>query len=283
MANWHWRPASEKFDWCRSIEPMSAVVVGAGGLIGQALVRQGLIGIAHHEIDRPLGRIACLIFAGRDPRLGGPDYRTDDDIEWQWALRAKAQNWRFVHLGTRKVYAPSTSPSSENSPLGPIDAYGRQKLAMEERLRAELAESLLVVRIGNAFGYERGRRSFMGAMLDRLASRGEIRFDMSGAVERDFIPVDRVAQAIVALVGCRACGIVNVASGIALPTKRLAEAVIEGFGAGRLVVDDPREFDAFAMDIARLSGLTGQRLGEADILDEARAIGRRLAMETSAT
>ena len=47
-------------------------------------------------------------------------------------------------------------------------------------------------------------------------------------------------------------GVLNVGSGIALPTGRLALWVLEGYGRGELVIEVPREHDAFVLDVTRL-------------------------------
>ena len=46
-------------------------------------------------------------------------------------------------------------------------------------------------------------------------------------------------------------GVLNVGSGIALPTGRLALWVLEGYGRGELVIESPREHDAFVLDVGR--------------------------------
>ena len=48
----------------------------------------------------------------------------------------------LLSLGTRKVYAPSAAPLAEDSPLGPSDAYGRHKLALEQALHGVLGPGL---------------------------------------------------------------------------------------------------------------------------------------------
>ena len=68
------------------------------------------------------------------------------------------------------------------------DLYEEHKLAVEEALRARLGARLTILRLANVFDYERGpgRRMFLSLLLDGLADAGQIRFDMSPFVEREF-------------------------------------------------------------------------------------------------
>jgi dTDP-4-dehydrorhamnose reductase/UDP-glucose 4-epimerase len=56
--------------------------------------------------------------------------------------------------------------------------------------------------------------------------------------------------------------------------------VLEGYGRGELVIESPREHDAFVLDVAELT----RRYGAPCTHDELRAscleLGRRLASET---
>lgn len=258
------------------------LVSGAGGFIGRAIVRA--LGdtarpVSHRAIDEPTLTVGirALVHAGRDPRLGTSDYRLEDDVELRLARLAAGRDLPFVSLGTRKVYAPSDQPLGEAAALGPGDRYGEQKLALEDALAAVLGERLTRLRLANIIGFERGRRSFMGLMLAGLESEDTITFDMSPFVPRDFLPVETTARLIAALAHGPPGGIVNIGSGVPLEVGRLALALIEGWGRGRLLVTDPRHHDAFTLDVSRLRQLTGTTTDAATILAHVGAVGSNLA------
>jgi dTDP-4-dehydrorhamnose reductase/UDP-glucose 4-epimerase len=258
------------------------LVTGAGGLIGRHVARAlGPLARAsgHRALGEPglLDGIETVIHAGRDPKLGTPHYRLEDDVELALARRVAEQGLKLLTLSSRKVYAPSDRPLGEESALGPTDAYGRQKLAMEEALAALLGDRLTRLRLANIFGFEAGRPSFMGRMLDGLARDATVTFDMSPFTTRDFLDVDTASRMIAAIARRPPGGIVNVGSGVALPTGRLALALIEGFGRGRLVVLDASERDAFVLDCRRLTRLVGPGPDAAALLDQARRLGVRLS------
>ena len=258
------------------------LVTGAGGFIGRAIVEalgDDARPASHRAAALPTANadITAVVHAGRDPRLGKPDYRSADDAELAIARFAAARDLPFLALGTRKVYAPADRPLAEDAPLGPTDRYGEQKLALEVALSGILGHRLTRLRLANIFGLERGRTGFMGMMLQGLETAGTVTFDMSPFVARDFLPVETAAKAITRLARNPPGGIVNIGSGVPLEVGRLALALIEGRGDGRLLVTDPRHHDAFTLDVGRMKALTGIETDAAPLLARAREIGRALA------
>lgn len=259
------------------------LIGGAGGFIGRALSSEipEARTVGHAASDAPglFDGIAAAVWCGRDPRLGTPAWARDGDTEIAFARRCAAEGVHLLSLGTRKVYAASPAPLAETAPLAPRDLYGQQKLALEKALGAILGQGLTLLRLANVFGFEPRRTSFMGRMLTTLAATEEIRFAMSPFTRRDFLPVATAAAMIAALARDPPGGIVNVGSGLGLECGRLALAVIEGYGSGRLVVEGAEERDAFVLDTRRLHARTGLTMSVEEILAAARACGRRLAAE----
>jgi len=123
------------------------LITGAGGFIGGAITRtlgDEALALGHRSDDWTdrLDDVTAVVDAGRDPRLGKPDYRLADDAELKIARLAAERGLPFLTLGTRKVYAPADGPLREDAPLGPGDRYGEQKLQMEEQLKALLGDRL---------------------------------------------------------------------------------------------------------------------------------------------
>lgn len=258
------------------------LVTGAGGFIGRHVARAlgpSARTSGHGALAEPslLDGIETVIHAGRDPTLGTKDYRLEADLELALARRVAERGLRLLTLSSRKVYAPADRPLDEASALGPTDAYGQQKLAMEKALEGLLGDRLTRLRLANIFGFEPGRTSFMGRMLDGLVRDATVNFDMSPFTNRDFLDAATLGRMVAAIAQRPPGGIVNVGSGVPLPTGRLALALIEGFGRGRLVIVDAAERDSFVLDCRKLEGLVGQGTDAAALLDEARRLGRRLS------
>jgi UDP-glucose 4-epimerase len=267
------------------------LVVGQHSFIARhflAALDQPVTAVGHDAIDRPdlLEGIDRAISCARHPLLGSEDYRPATmDPDLRLAERVAGRGIDYVMLSTRKVYAPSARPLAETAPTGPQERYGQHKLAIEGALRERLGERLTILRLANVFGYERGqsRRTFFSLTLEGLAREGRIRFDMSPFVERDFLPVEACARVLARIVAAPPGGVLNVGSGIGVPSGRLALWVLEGYGRGKLVIESPREHDAFVLDVGELT----RRYGPPCTYDELRAscidLGRRLAEEVGSS
>ncbi len=262
------------------------LVVGRNSFLARqflaSLAQREVVAVSHDALDRPdlLHGVDCVINFARHPSASGNDYPAEEvDPDWRLAERIGDRNIRYVMLSSRKVYAPSTAPLDETAPTGPQDAYGRNKLASEQRLRDLLGERLTVLRLANIFGYERipGRTSFLALSLNRLHREGGIHYDMSPFVERDFLPAETLAWLLRQIVEAPPGGILNVGSGIGLPTGRLALWILEGFGRGELVIGSPVEKDAFVLDVGRLRGLYGEPCSYDQLRTACLAIGQQLA------
>jgi dTDP-4-dehydrorhamnose reductase/UDP-glucose 4-epimerase len=237
--------------------------------------------VGHEALDRPdlLDGVGTVINAARHPGSSQAGYDLEAlDPDVRLAKLIGERDVRMIMLSSRKVYAPSARPLLERSPTGPTDAYGANKLRAEERLAGMLGERLTILRLANIFGDERipGRRSFLALLLDRLAERRQIRYDMSPFVERDFLPVENLAALLARIVRAPPGGIMNVGSGIALPTGRLALWIMEGHGGGELLIDSHEERDRFVLDIGRLRARFGQPCTLDDIRNRCLDLGRRL-------
>jgi len=266
------------------------LLVGRNSFLAGHLLRQlpgeRVRAVAHAAIERPdlLDGIACAISCARHPLLGSERYdQATMDPDLRLAERIGARPIAYVMLSTRKVYAPADGPLAEDAPTTPSDLYGRHKLAAERRLRALLGERLTVLRLANVFGFERqpGRRTFLSLSLDRLQRDGRIRFDMSPFVKRDFLPVERCAGLLARIVRAPPGGVLNVGSGIGLPTGRLALWIIEGYGRGELVISSPEEKDPFVLDVGRLAGIYGSPCTYDELRRSCLDLGRRLAGEAA--
>jgi len=270
------------------VPPGRVLVVGRGSFLARHVLARLAPGevraVGHEAIEAPdlLDGVRCVVNFSRHPAITSDDYdprAMDTDV--RLAERIGDRDVAYVMLSSRKVYAPSPAPLDEDALLGPQDAYGRNKLAAEEALRERLGERLTVLRLGNIFGYERaaGRRTFLSVLLERLAREQRIRFDMSPFVERDFLPVERLADLLAPISARPPGGVMNVGSGIGLAVGRVAVWVLEGFGRGELVVTSPREHDPFVLDVGRLRARYGEPCTFEDLRERCLDLGRQLATE----
>lgn len=261
------------------------LIMGRNGFLARhlmnALPPRTFLAAGHDALDRAdlVDDTRTVISCMLDPTLGRDGYDLDQDPDVRLARRIEDRPIRYLMLSSRKVYAPCDIPLKEADPTGPLDPYGRNKLAVERRLRDLLGERLTILRLANIFGYERDRRTFLGLLLDRLAGEGSIHYDMSPFVRRDFLPVERAAALLAKLVQDPPGGVLNLGSGIGLPVGRLALWILEGYGRGCLVIEQPREHDAFTLDVAQLQAHVGPVIQTDQLEAACRRIGQRLAKD----
>lgn len=194
----------------------------------------------------------------------------DDDLSWDGAFAAIAreQDAHFVMLSSRAVYSNRVDPPlCEDEPSGAQTAYGRNKVKVEAGLQRLLGSKLLIVRMGNIFGDEPpGRRTFVSTAVESLRSRGEIELRMAPKTRKDFLPVDLLGRAFCALIEARAQGIYNVSSGLALTVYDVAEALIRGYGDGRIRITNENVGEEFRLDITKLRTQTGLSISREQLL-----------------
>lgn len=261
----------------------SVLVVGKNSFIAghllKVLPKDGVRAVSHDALSRPdlLDGVGTVINAARHPASGQADYDLETlDPDLHLARRIGERDIDMIMLSSRKVYAPSDQPLAETSPTSPIDAYGANKLRAEQYVARILGERLTILRLANIFGDERipGRRSFLAMLLNRLGEQNQIRYDMSPFVERDFLPVEMVAMLLARIVREPPGGIMNIGSGLALPTGRLALWIMEGFGGGELLIDCPKEKDRFVLDIGKLEARFGKPCSLDDLKQRCLALGK---------
>jgi dTDP-4-dehydrorhamnose reductase len=165
---------------------LAVVVIGAGGRLGQALVRgytgrYAVTGFNHSQLD--LGRLGDLEVTLRAQRcdvlinaaaLTNVDYCEDHRAE---AMRLNAEapalmaricderGARFIHVSTDYVFdGEKRTPYTEEDLAHPISVYGESKREGEiQALQANPAA--LVLRVSWVFGPD--RPSFVDAILER--------------------------------------------------------------------------------------------------------------------
>jgi nucleoside-diphosphate-sugar epimerase len=261
---------------------MRVLLTGAGGFIGRH-VRASLPHaepVPHASVATvPLEGVDVVIHAGRYRPAGPGRWQLCDDPEAALMVRVGRSGARYVMLSSRAVYGPAgAEPLREDHPVAPTSEYGRHKLRLEEHGHGLLGDRLTILRLSNVFGFEwPGRPTFFGIMLDRLAAEGSIRFDMAPDTRRDFIPVQAAAAMIARLAADPLPGLFNIGAGHSVACGTLAEAVIQGFGRGRLIVSDPVPRDSFDFDTGRARHRTGVTISKDEVIEAARAAGRQLA------
>ncbi len=240
------------------------------------------VAVSHREIVGPddLAGYDVIVPFALDPRMKTEPYDPAFDLEARVARWAAYGTAHMVMVSTRMVYGPATQwQAREDAVLMPVNAYGRNKAQAEEGVAAALGARATILRLSNIVGFEYpepGRRTFMAMVLGRLKREGFVQYDMDPGRQRDFLPFPDFARILHTMITARPGGVYNAGSGIPLPTGKIAENVIAGYGAGRLVVEDTGKTDEFVLDMTKTTAFLGHDLA-ADPEMWCRDLGRTLA------
>jgi len=173
---------------------MRLLVTGSAGMLGRAVAgtaaRLGhdVVALRHAELDVADGANVARLVAAVEPDAvvncaGFTDVdgaeanearalRVNGDGAGHVARAAAAAGARVVHISTDYVFDGSKrAPWYESDPVGPLQAYGRTKLAGEHAV-AEANPDHAVVRAAWLFGA--GGRNFADTMLGLFAERDEV-------------------------------------------------------------------------------------------------------------
>jgi UDP-glucose 4-epimerase len=275
--------------WIRTQMSKHLLIVGRNSFIAGEFIRKYRCGslrcVTHEQLDEEglFDGIDTIVTFARHPSFLTARYDKAIDIDATLADRLPETVQHYVMLSTRKVYSSQVAwHAHEAAPCDGIDAYGRNRIFSESYVRERIGpQRLTILRIGNVIGYEliAHRRMFMAMVLTRLKEHGEILYDMSPFVRRDFIPVETVADCISRVVRNPRPDIYNLSSGVPLMTGALAMWVLEGYGRGEFRTSNPRIFDEFCLDVTRFTSLYGSTIDQDELREYCIGLGRRLTGE----
>jgi dTDP-4-dehydrorhamnose reductase/UDP-glucose 4-epimerase len=269
---------------------MTVVAVGKTAFLAGALradsASKGWIFLSHDEALRDTSwakNAATVVNFAFSPALRTGAYDAGEDVDSRLAAIVAGAQAKYIMLSTRAVYGISAGDSGlkEGQAENPATPYGSNKLAIENALREKLGDRLTVLRLGNIFGHEykngHGRGTFFGQSLAGLAERKTIEFDMNPDQPRDFLASWRFAAALALIAAKPQAGLFNLGAGFGTPCKKIAEWLIEGYGEGRLVVNDKDKKDPFWLDMTKTRAAFGLPVvREEDLRQDCLACGKNL-------
>lgn len=234
---------------------MHALVIGASGQIGSALVRRlrergHVVTATHAHVAQPgtvpldvtdVEATARAIESAKPDWIFCPaglthvDYcedhvedamRVNRDAPIAAARASAVRGAGFVYYSTEYVFDGTSGPYGEDDPVRPISVYGRSKLEGERGVRVANARAL-VLRTTVVYGPDPQGKNFVYQLLRRLR-----------AGERVGVPVDQVssptynvdlAAATVELIEKNVAGVLNVAGSDVLDRYAFARLACEIF------------------------------------------------------
>jgi nucleoside-diphosphate-sugar epimerase len=142
-----------------------------------------------------------------------------------------------VMTGTCAEYDTDVGYLREGGPTRPLTLYAASKLSlclMAEQIASAAGIDLAWARLFYLYGPHEDERRLVPALIGAL-SRGEEFPATAGAQVRDYLHVEDVASALVALARRRVSGVVNVSSGAPVTMRQVMETIGEIVGGGELI------------------------------------------------
>lgn len=270
----------------RSNNRMRIALVGKNSFIATSVAsearRRGfMVEALSHNAWQDMRDVDIVINFSLHPNYRVGPYNAVGDQDVLVAQRANEVGALFVMLSTRRVYGADArwNASEDMAADGDESAYGRNKAISEKAVWRITGGKAAIYRLSNVFGFELGRRSFLGQMLTRLREKNEISFDMHPDTRRDFLPVETVSRALLDRAQERTLGVFNLGSGYGTPCGAVAQWVMNGYGSGHLVHGEALLHDEFFLNMDKWRTAFGPLKQETSLEDYCTQLGRRLKCE----
>ncbi len=238
--------------------PSRVVVIGAGGFVGGAIVRQmGLdniltVGLTRKDVD--------LLQPDAVDKLKGILQPTDSVVVVSAIAPAKTvtmlmDNLRMVeavcealastpihhlvYISSDAVYTDDANPVREDSPRAPTTTHGMMHAARELMLSASTEAPVVHLRPTLIYGAADPHNGYGPNRFRRQTKKGEpIQIFGEGEEQRDHVLVDDVARIAALVLSHKSEGAINVVTGVSTSFKDIAEIVAKQFEG--TVVSQPR-------------------------------------------
>lgn len=267
---------------------MKILLVGKNSFLAKAFVKENknlflIEQISHNDFFfiKDLGCYDWILNFSINPDFYMCPYNAELDQDYKIAMKVKNYDVKYLLLSSRAVYDNSSKFFlDENSELnyGSNRHYALNKIESELMVSQILEEKrLLIIRLSNVFGFEVGRKTFMGVAQTNLLTKGRVLLDVSSSSKRDFLPVNFFAKQLGYLILKNTVGIFNIGSGVAVTLEEICNMLIAGFGKGVLDVCPTKDDnDQFLLNTERLETITSMKINLDEIFNYTYLLGKRL-------
>jgi dTDP-4-dehydrorhamnose reductase len=213
-------------------------VVGAGGMLGQDVVRaagEGTVALTHADLDvtdraavRDALAGATVINCAAFTNVDGAETESEaaHAVNAHGARNVAEAAARVLYVSSDYVFdGAKREPYVESDPTAPLQEYGHSKLA-GELATAEANDDHLVVRASWLFGA--GGRNFVETMLTLAGERDELLVVDDQVGSPTF--TGHLAEALVALAGSGKRGVLHVAGAGSCSWFEFARAIFDRAG-----------------------------------------------------
>lgn len=191
---------------------------------------------------------------------GNPEETFDVNVMGTRNLVQVNKDFKFFFASSAAVYPPCGRSLSEDL-YGPIDIYGKTKLIGEDLLKLHSGTSV-IARFFNVYGLN-DRNSHLIPEIVTQVREGKRKIELGNLTSRrDYIYVDDVCRAIIAILKNDKEGIYNIGTGIEYSVKEVVEMVSEILGEEIQIIQDKRRMrkidrERLLADIRKIQNETG--------------------------
>ena len=242
--------------------PARAVLLGAGGFIGKAVLaklhglgipvlapRSGELNLTEPAAAERLAGLlrptdAVVMLSALTPDKGRDVATLMKNLTMMQSVCAALEKMGCAHLvyfSSDAVYNLAVSRVTEDTPASPQDLYGAMHYTREIMARGLAKIPVLVLRPTLIFGLDDTHNSYGPNRFRRAAQKeGKVTLFGGGEETRDHIHVDDVAELTVRCLRHASTGTLNVATGRSVSFHELAELVAKQFPRPVEIVKTPR-------------------------------------------
>lgn len=227
--------------------PARAVILGAGGFIGSAILGKieangtPTLALGHKNMDLladSAGSHLAAMLRGEDVLVvvsaRAPCKNADmllENIRMMAAVcdaLARQPVAHVVYISSDAVYADGPLPLHEGSPAAPTGLHGAMHVAREQMITASAGKATLaILRPTLVYGAADPHNGYGPNRFRRQANKGEtIVLFGEGEERRDHVDVDDIAELTRRVIEHRSDGILNIATGTVTSFRELAEKAV---------------------------------------------------------
>ncbi len=241
-------------------KPSRAVVIGAGGFVGGAILRAlqaagvTTLGLTRKELDLLAGdaaqKLKALLKPGDSVVMVSAIAPAKNVSMFMQNLRmaeavcdalAACPIHHVVYISSDAVYADDANPVTEESHCAPSTLHGMMHAARELMLKSSTQAPVAMLRPTLIYGAGDPHSGYGPNRFRRQAQRGEpIPLFGEGEERRDHVSVDDVAELARRMLFYRSRGALNATTGVATSFNRIAHIVAAQFGNKSEVQEIPR-------------------------------------------
>jgi len=249
-----------KHNTSKKIIPERVVVMGAGGFIGASLVKDlesnkiPFLALTSEKLNLLDSDAAIRLAEILNPEdtlvmVSAIAPCKDNEMLFQNILMMKVvceaiekkQPKHVIYISSDAVYSDSPDPLTENSIAQPESLHGIMHLSREVMLKQVYNGPLAILRPSLIYGAEDTHNGYGPNQFLRLAIEGrEINLFGEGEEQRDHVYIKDMIDILHLIILYRSEGIMNIATGVVISFKEIAQMVSEYFNPNIIINTSPR-------------------------------------------